>query len=284
MKYLFRSLRKRITNFDIFFISVLGILFLGFIFFFRRETTYVSLRLKVTDPNVQFINTQPFDEYSSSFVAGDKEVNELGQTVSEIVSVDTYKTDPIKQVTYVNMRTKAVYNPRKQQYTVKGKPVAFGQSINFTLSKIKFEGTIVDFPGFMKNRTIQKKILRAQFRDPKREYSDTYGVAPYIADAVKVGDEVKDSQGNVIIEVLEVESVPAKRTIVSNNASITIVDQELRDVYYTLEVSVFSVGGRLYMFDFIPVYISQIIPLNFPHISVWPTIISIEDPAATTGK
>src|SRR4030042_3724909 len=99
MKYLFRSLRKRITNFDIFFISVLGILFLGFIFFFRRETTYVSLRLKVTDPNVQFINTQPFDEYSSSFVAGDKEVNELGQTVSEIVSVDTYKTDPIKQVT-----------------------------------------------------------------------------------------------------------------------------------------------------------------------------------------
>jgi hypothetical protein len=277
----FQRIRKNITLFDIFFVGILSFIFLGFIVFFRRETTYITLRLKVSDPNVQFINVQPFDEFSYSFTQGDKEVNEFGQTVSEITAVNSYKTESSKQITYVDMKVKAVYNPRKKQYTVKGKPVAFGQSLAFILSKVKFEGLVVDFPGFRspEEAKTETKIIRTQLRDPKRDYSDTYGVSQILAQAIEPGDEIKDSQGNVLVKVLTVDVSPAKRTIITNNnTSVTIFDQELKDVYYTLEVQAFNKNGRWYMFDYVPLQIGQILPLNFPYIGALPTILAIEDP------
>ena len=124
---------------------------------------------------------------------------------------------------------------------------------------------------------MKKLIVRAQLQDVQRAYSDTYGVPNYIAQAVTSGNVVTDSNGVVLAKVLNVEILPAKRTIVtSSNTSMTITDQELRDVFYTLEVNAFKYGDRYYLYDYIPITIGQQLPLNFPFINILPTVVDIK--------
>ena len=85
-----------------------------------------------------------------------------------------------------------------------------------------------------------------------------------------------DSNGNILVTVLDVEITPAKRTIVTNGASVSITDQDLKDVFYTLEVNAYKYGDRYYLYDYMPISIGQYIPLNFPTISVLPTVIDIK--------
>lgn len=275
--FILRFIRQlTVLDYGLFLIVITGALF--FVFFLKRENVFIDVKFKITDPDVLYMNTRALDEYAVSFVIGDKEFNELGQTIAEIVKVDTYRTNTDRQVVYLTLRAKANYNPRKKLYSIKGRPVVVGQSFTYTLTKVKFEGIVVDFPGLTTaNKTFDKKSVKAQIRDSSREYSDTYGVPPYIAYAVSVGDQVKDSQGNVLAKVLQVDVLPAKRTVVTtDNRSLVVNDPELKDVFYTLELSVYEDKDRLFMFDYLPVYIGQVLPLNFGQISVWPTIIEID--------
>ncbi len=276
--FFIRRFIKQLTVLDygLFLVVITGMIF--FLFFLKRENIFIDVKFKITDPDVLYMNTRTLDEYAVSFVIGDKELNELGQTIAEIIKVDTYRTNTDRQVVYLTMRIKANYSPRKKLYSIKGRPVVVGQSFTYTLTKVKFEGIVVDFPGFTAaNKTFDKKTVKTQIRDSSREYSDTYGVPSYIAYAVKAGDQVKDSQGNVLAKVLQVDVLPAKRTVLSaDNRTLVVNDPELKDVFYTLELSVYKDKDRLFMFDYLPVYIGQVLPLNFPSISIWPTIIEIE--------
>jgi hypothetical protein len=270
---------KRITPLDYIILFVTVVFLLVFLIYFRRENAFIEIRLKLTDPDVRNMSARSLDEYAMNFRVGDKEYNELGQVVNEIVRVDSYRTSSQGQVIYLNIRSKALYNPRKKQYSIQGKPVVAGQSFVFVFSPSKAQGIIVDFPGFTstKDMPLKKLIVRSQLQDEQRAYSDTYGVHKYIAQAIKPGDVVTDSNGVVLAKVLSVEVLPANRTIVTNNnTSMTIVDQELKDAFYTLEITAFKYGGRYYLYDYIPISIGQALPLNFPLISILPIIIDIK--------
>lgn len=282
-RQLLQQLVKPLTLIDyIIFTTLLlgGILFL---LFFKRENTFIDIRLKVADPDIQRINRLHLDEYAVNFTSGDKELNEIGQTIAEIIQVDSYHLFPGTQATYLNMRVKANYNPKRNQYSIKGIPVAVGQSFTFTLSRVKFQGIVVNFPGAVPTaeRINEKKLITVQLRDTERkysEYSNSYGVPYYIAEAIKMGDEIKDFRGNLLVKVLKVDIKSAKRTIItSDNRAITVTDPELKDVFLVLKVNVYSQGGRLYMFDYRPVSVGQLLPIDFPNINIQSTIIEIKD-------
>ena len=119
MQYLrsrFQQFKKKLTIIDYLFIVGFIVAIGGFIIFFRRESVLITIRLKVTDLSPFFIKDQPPDEYAYAFQKGDAEYNELGQITATILDVSAYKTVPEKQVTYVTVKAKTVYDPRKKQY------------------------------------------------------------------------------------------------------------------------------------------------------------------------
>ncbi len=269
---------KKLQPFDIAFIAIAIVFLIIFYLVFKRQTVFITVRAKITEDNLIAAKSSPRDEFAIGFVVGDTEKDELGRMVSEIVNVESYKISPNEQVVYLDVKLKATYNPRKHIYSTKGKDILFGESFTFAFSKARFKGIIVDLPGLSEalHITNKKTVVKAQIRDESRQFSDVYGVPKYLADAVKEGDTVVDTKGNILAKMLEVKAVAAKRIVVTGSGqSITIDDTDLKDVYYTIELSTKEVNGKIYMFDYKPVLIGETIPLYTRHAALWPTITDI---------
>lgn len=269
---------KKISIIDAVAIAICIVVLSAGYFMFKRKVEPIIMRVKITDDNALYAKTLPGEEFANSFIVGDTEKDEAGRVVSEITSVDAYKVKSDQTVVYLNIKTNAVYNPNNNTYTIQGKNVAFGETFLFSLSKVKFRGLVVDFPGFRDQGVVKqtKTIVLAQLRDSSRFYSDTYGVAPYLANAVKKNDAVTNSKREVLLKVLDVSVKPAMRTITNNARTYQALDPELKDVFYTIELTTKQLNGQVYMFDYQPVIIGALVPINLPTVSVFPTIIEIQ--------
>lgn len=262
----------------------------GIYFIFKREVVYITARFKVTDEYFASWRS-PRNENVLGFIVGDTERNELGKVVAEITGIESYKTNPDqqvayesynshpdRQVVYLDIKFQAIYNSRKKVYTVRGKQVAFGETIPFYFSHVKFKGIVVDFPGFSGYKNVKSgaTVVQAQLRDNNRQFSDIYGVPSYLAYAIQPGDTVVDSNNNTLAKVRDVQVRPAKRTVLdSYGNSLLTNDPDLKDVFYTIELSTKIINDKIYMFDYLPVEIGTRIPLFTKTVSVWPTITKI---------
>lgn len=278
MKAKIRQLFSRLTVFDyIVGVSIVGVV-LFLVLFLRRGSTTINVVVKVTNPDVMSAYARPYNEYVFSFIEGDVELNELGQVNSSIEEVRTIYTGVDFPSMYLTLKVKALYSPLKKQYSLKGKPVVYGQGYTFTFSNVKFEGIIVNFPGFEAGEELEEDTikLKAQMKEDSRSYSDVYGVLPFLANAVKAGDEVRDREGNTVVKVVGVEVKPAKRTVLANDGTPRIVDDPLlKDVSYELEVKIKKSSTHKFYQDFIVVQIGETLPLIFKDVSVYPTITEI---------
>ncbi len=273
-----KKIFAKITVFDWIFIGLAVVTVLGFYLFFKRDTVFITAKFKVTNDNVFFQADPLQSEFALGYMVGDSEKDELGRVNAQIVSIESYKTAPNNQVVYLDIRLKALYNPRTEQYSVKGKNIIFGESFDFSFRKSHILAMVVDFPGFRDSKEIQstKTIVKTQIRDTSRSFSDTYGIPDYLANGIHPGDTVKDSKGNVLAKILDIQILPAQRMVVSSAGQPFIVnDPYLKDVYCTIELSTTKIQGKTYMFGYIPVIVGNVVPFNTDTISVWPTITQI---------
>lgn len=263
-----KKFSKKLHSFDIAFVALaIGILAI-FYFAFRRQTVFITIRAKMEIKN----------ELAIGYVVGDKEVDELGRTVAQIESVESYIISPNLVGVYLDIRLKTVFNPRTGVYSSKGKDILFGETITVAFTKSRFKGVIVDLPGLSETLHItnKKTTVKARTNYDSRQFSDIYGIPDYLADSLKAGDTVTDTRGNVLAKILDVTITPAKRTVVTSNGQPFVVDDpELKDVSYTIELESKEVYGNLYMFDFKPLLIGESIPFYARHTSLWPTITEI---------
>jgi hypothetical protein len=278
------SVIKKLTILDYIFAAFFVFLVLFILSFFRRSDKDITIRFRVTSPESLYETDiygpkSPTNDYAYAFQVGDAETNELGQIINQITAVDRYPISPTRQIIYLDMKVKTSYNAHNQQYTFKGKPVVFGQSYSFVLKNVKFDAIVVDFPGFEENLHVENKkvTVKAQLLYASRQFSEVYGVLPYLAEAVKKGDQMKTSQGNILVEVKDVSITPAKRTTISNTGQpIVISDPLLKDVTYTLEINAKKIGDKLYLFEDLPIELDQGVPLHLEKVSVYPTIIEVD--------
>ena len=269
---------KNITVFDRVFIGLALVAVLGFYLFFKRDVVDITVKFKIASENIFFPADPLRNEFAVGYMVGDAENDELGRKTAEIVSVESYKTSLPNQIVYLNIRLKAVYNPRTQQYSLKGKNIIFGEFFDFSFQKAHIRGLVVDFPGFQDSDVIDEgtTIVKTQIRDTSRSFSETYGIPDYLASAISVGDSVRDSNGKDLAKILDIQVRPAKRLVVSASGQPFIVDDPyLKDVFATMELATKKIQGKIYMYDYKQVVIGAIIPFNTDTISVAPTIIDI---------
>jgi len=279
IKKIFLKKGKLIFLFNLFFLLAAVIVVGGVYIFFKKSVQKIVVRFDVTDENPLYAYTSPKNQYATSFQVGDISFNELGEKDAEIVGLETYSVEPTKMVTRLDIKLKAEYSFRKKQYLYKGKPIVYGESHSFVFSKVKVKASVIDFPGFRNenSRVTYFRRVKAQLRYERREFSDTYGVADFIAESVKNGDAVYNKQGDVLAKIVSVDIKPAQRTIVSGNRLVEVLDPMLKDVFYDIDLQVTNIDGNEYMFNYGPVKVGETIPLNFQEINVWPTIIEMGD-------
>jgi len=278
LKELIIKAKKKLIIIDWIFIFFGLLLLVGFYFFFKRETRYIKIKVKVTDEHILYAGTNPINQYAHSFKVGDQTKDELGRPVAQITSVERIRNVKDRQIVYVTLEVKSVYNPRTEKYSLQGKDIIFGEMVEFNLSNVKFSGLIVDFPGYSEWIKAKKEevVVESKIRYESREYSDIYGIPIYLANQIDEGVVSKSSQGEPLAEVLEVSFAPAKRTVVSNTGIVkTVNDPELVDVSLKVKLYTKIIGGERYMFDYLPVLVDQSFPLYINDALVSPVITKI---------
>jgi hypothetical protein len=265
-------LKKKIKLFDV----ILGLGFiavvLGFFLFFHRKSENVNIRVRVTDQDVLYANTNPKTWYANRFKVGDTEMDELGNVISKITDVETFNVSSDTQVVYLDINIKAVYDNKTKLYSAKGTNLIFGNTLRFNFTNTFFNALITESPSTIN----QKDYSEEQRTIVVVQRSVSTGIEPEILEKIKKGDSITDLKGNVLAEVTNVLIQPALRITQTSWGSLLKKDDPyFKDAIITLDMKVKKYKGDEFVFDFIPLKLGQAVPLNFSYESILPTIIDI---------
>ena len=245
---------------------------------FRREVRYITVTFKVTDESYMNSYKVVPNEFADNIVKNDTIKDGLGRVAAEIEDTHKYNTDPYNKVVYVDIKLKALYDPRADQYSYYGRPLVSGVSHKFTFSKSEFNGIVVDIPSRHKTGEViySESVVKARIYDNSRNYSDIYGVQEYITKTLFKGKKATDNNGDVVAQIEDLTIMPAKRTIIRMDGETVIADDPLlKDVYLTIRLKTRLSNNTKYMFNFVPLEVGVILPLNFGDVNIWTTITEI---------
>lgn len=238
----------KIASFDILvgvLLLALGIIF--FLFFYRRAE-YIDITVKVTDQDILYERTRPNFYYSDHFTVGDVELDTLGRAISEIISVEHFPVHQNQNIVYVTLKVKATYDTRSKQYLARGQKIVYGAPIRFSLTKVTFDGYVVDFPGKDTSSEVRTATVRVVVRARNAEEE--------VAEAISVGDSINTSYGESILEVEDTQVVPAEM-VTTDSRGLPYLRRNplLKDLYLTFLISAKKIGKTYYLFDDIPLII-----------------------------
>lgn len=284
-------MRKKIKNFvkklTLFDKLLIGLAILGtvlFSYFFFRKSSYITVTIKVGRDSIIYSTWAPQSNDTAGvtpfllqfFHKGMTEKDGLGRVRAEVLDVNSYYLIPSRVSLYLKTKLKVVYSRSNDQYSYKGAPVAVGSGIQLYLDNILIRGLVTGIDG--KENLGEKKTLtlEAWVMEESGTYLETSGAREYVADAIKVGDEAKDSQGNVVIKVLGKRVEPAKKVTTSADSRVFVQANPLKkDIFLTLQVNAVRLGDRYYIFEDIPVLVAWAVPVCTPTTCFYPIVTKI---------
>jgi len=278
------NLIKSLKLIDWIVIGVAVILIAVFAVIFFRKSTYITAVVRVGEESTSYSQWLTDSLYSNDtsgvknwfvtfFKEGQTEKDGLGKIQAEVLKVLTYDKTPTRKSVYLTVRLRVVYNKASGSYTYKGVPVLVGSKIKLSLDRVLVEGLITEVNSMMNSRDKKKLVVETQVREENAIFSETAGVKSYVADSIKVGDVVLDGDGNELIKILEKRVSPAQKTTISSDGRTHLgKDPIKKDVFLTLEIEVFQLGGKFFFLDDIPVLVDNIIPINTKTYSIFPVV------------
>lgn len=289
-KKITKNIKNKIKSLKLFdWILIIAGICVVFVFatIFFRKSSYITATVKVGDDSV-FYNTWLTGTFNWSDTSGSKswfaeafhkgqsEKDGLGNIKASVLDVFSYDKSPAHKVVYLTVKLNVVYNRASNTYTYKGVPVLVGSQIKLNLDNVYANGTVTDVEGFPGKKENKYLILETQIRDQNQTFLETVGTKNYVAEALNIGEEVKDNNGNVLLQILDKNVLPAKKTVTTADGRIFAQDDPIqKDVFLTIGVNAEKIGDKYYFLDDTPILVDQIIPINTPTISVFPVITKI---------
>lgn len=269
---------KKLHLVDYLLLSIFFFLAIAFLIFFFRSGEYVKVTVKVTDKNVLYSQSTPPSWFVYLFKKGMKTKDGLGRTNAEIMDVYYYDSDLDQKAVYLTLSLRAVLNNRTGQYKYEGNPLSVGEGLRINLEKMLIDGLIVEVEGLDSLYEDVFYILKTQLINENSVFLESTGVEPFVAEAIKVGDKIFDSKGDIIVEVLKKDVYPAKKNTFDNFGNIRQnLDPRRKDVNLTLKVRTKKIFNEAYFLDDIRLKVNNTIPLHFENISIWPTVTEIQE-------
>lgn len=274
----FEKLKKYLKNYrpKFFDLIIIGIVLLIvaslYVILFRTKKDLVVIAKVKVDAGSPYWN-------NDILTTGMKETDSLGLDTAEIVNVRKYDSRPDNPVYYLTLKLKTVYSPGSKTYSYNGKKLTVGTNIKLSINQISFDATISNMGGKEDRYSKQKIKVKARIMNPAiANFYETFGVLPYLADGINIGDEVKDNSGNTILKITGKTVENADKYVINSNGSQqTLKDPFRKDVYLTMDISAYKIGNRYYFFDYIPILVGDNIPVHLSNLSIYPLIISIEE-------
>ncbi len=241
--------------------------------------SYITATIRLADKDQAWIdNGSLILQNIPPFTKGMKETDRFGRTTAEVINVyefmrpneqNVYAT---KQAVYVTFKLRGSYNASSNQYRYSGVSIVAGDWIRFTFRSMMINGMVVrveESGRWERPKTVM--LVRTQIKtdDPPwggaLPVSEATGVDAYVADALHIGDTVKDSDGNMLAEIVEKSVTPAKSVAADAGGNLRATTHPRKfDVFLTVRLLTRTIGNTNYFLEALPVRINERLPLYFP--------------------
>lgn len=226
--------RVKLNAFDFLFLSLL-LLILGFFVYNRlqRKVTWVNVRIAVENSDWWYKGLSPSYWYAKDLSVGDSLIDSFGNMAVEVAGIDNYDAGGPYRDIYVDLKVRADYDKKKNQYLYEFKPLVVGSSLLFNFPESQLRGLVVRV-GEQKE-SYSYKIIRVEKKF----------IMPSLAEKIQIGEKILDAQGNEVAEILEVKNNTSSYYEFSDQRGkkIEVYDPEYRDVEVTLKIKSFSEFG-----------------------------------------
>jgi len=265
-----KRLYKRISSIEwaVLFLLIVSVVF-SISYFFRTDQ-WVKIEIKVSQKEWWWTSQPPPYWLTNTMHIGDKQYDSLGRKEVEIVDVKNYDLWLEKKIAFATLMVRAKYDNRKKKYVFGNQPLEVGNTLSLNTGSIGTHGLITRIYTGEDTQTehhkkVEIKIIDEYYFDV---FSETTGVAPWIADAFSVGDKMKDGEGRTIVDILKKNVLPAG-TLVSTNGGVAYIAKNplLKDVYLTVDLVAYKNGDAEYFLNEFIVKVGSKIPITLPNIN-----------------
>jgi hypothetical protein len=252
-----RYFSSKFFLFILFTLSFLGITALYYFYNRQRTSTFLYVSVMLTRPQNLSV-TAPFNWVpywlAESIQKGDKDINPLGGVNAEVVEKQAIESSSYGSIVHLLLRVRAIRD-RSGVYLFRNKPLAVGSSVDLRLVSTQADGYIT-YIGTQKpsNNTI---LLRVGIK--------ARSIESYIADAIKIGNELKDSNGITLAKIIDKKVSPAE--VRSDNAlgiAQVSYDQTRKDLEVTIELKAERKNNAYYFTQTQKVKVNEWLYIPFP--------------------
>lgn len=228
---------KKLTIFDwlIVFFILASLIFLSSFIFKKEKWLKVEVRI---GPEQWWWDYKPAPYWvADSIKKGDAQFDSLGRKVAEVLETQIYEWGSTRKDVYLLLHLKVDYNKKKKIYQFNYQPVKIGKPLNLELGGVGLQSLVMSIEGFDPEGKKAVKIVEAKLES----------VYPWVAEEISVNDQMKDSQGKIMAEVLAKKIELADMTVTTDRGDVLARKDPLkRDVFLKLKLSVKESHGIYY--------------------------------------
>lgn len=260
------------------------------VFFFLRRAVYAKVVLRVSQNDSLETNYGLPIWYVENLQVGAEQKDIFGRPVISIVKNYQYFDSTDKPVIYLTIKLLTTYDKKSGIYSYEGVPLLIGSYQNFKINDVLLRGVVHQVQN-LDWKPEKKKFIVEGFLNPAIiNNQDPYvaemaieGVLNYLGDKVIKGLKIFDSDGSILVDVLEVKKEPAWRKFIYQNKIVEVVDKDRKKVFVKMLLET-EKRGNLFIFnnDFL-VKINSNLYLSFKDFDVPITITSIEESTNNNG-
>ncbi len=274
---------KKISSLDIIALFTIFFITASAYFFLSRKTEYLSITIKLFDrdtPEYTIDSNLPKSWYIEQITVGKTQKNQFGEKLVEIVDVYTYPNAYIYNDVYVTLKVKAIQNKITKQYLFEGSPLLIHDIRSFKIQDLLLQGEIIDIAE--KDRETKKFKIVLNVHPKGTNYVNNaesliLGIENYMANLLKEGLTVKDSNGIELVKVTKVEKKPGERVIATPNGIIRYSDPDKTQVFLHIDLLAEKINDYYFYRKKETLAVGENLWLNFDEINVVGTILSIEE-------
>ncbi len=246
-----------------FFDAIVLLALLAVVVFFvynrlQRQSTWVEVRLSVENADWWYRGSPPQYWYAKDLEVGDSLLDSFGQPVAEIINIDVYDNyGPYRDI-YVDLKVRVDHDRKKNQYLYEFKPLVVGSALFFNFPSVQLRGLVVhlgeqQIEYFYKTIRLEKKKID-----------------PNLAEKIQVGSKAYDAQGNVLAEIMAINSKINTYQEFSDlrGRNIEVYDPKFRDVEVVVKLKSSRDFGIDYFVNKAALKVGNGIWLQFPEFAL----------------
>jgi len=233
----------RLTVFDwlVVLVVVFSLVFLG-LFIFKKEK-WVRVEVKIAPEQWWWEGKEPPYWLVDRIKKGDEQYDSLGRKIAEVLDTKVYEFAGGRKMAWVTLNLKAEVDNRRKKLNFNHRPLEIGKPVDLEIGKVGVEGLVSFIEGAEDKRLWEEKIVEARVTLSTNVFPETLGIFPWRAEAIKVGDEMKDIQGRVVAKVLEKRVAPAEKIVTTADGRVFVSQDPIKkDVILVVRLK--TVQGR----------------------------------------